>query len=447
MTTPSTLTVTELTTNIRTSLERTFSDIWVQGEVSNLRVPSSGHMYFTLKDEKSQIRAVVFRRTAMLLRFSLDNGLNVVTRGRVTVYEPRGDYQILVDAIEPCGVGALQLAYEQLKEKLGKEGLFDPSRKQPLPFFPERVGIITSQTGAALRDILTVLHRRCPIISVVLYPVAVQGEGAATQIAEAIRRCDRQGEVDVMIVGRGGGSWEDLWSFNEESVVRAIAEARIPVVSAVGHEIDVTLSDFAADYRAPTPSAAAEAVSPVLEDLRDGIQIYGERIGQGMQNQLRAIRHRVHAAYRALPDPRYILQMRVQRVDDLDRRLTRAMNNVQLLRRPKVMALSSALMQYNPLQSIQHTSMTVRQYRAQMNRAMPAMVTSKRQQFRVVAASLQTLNPLAILSRGYSVLERQPSGEIIRSRTQVQSGDRVRARLADGVLTCLIEQIDPPARP
>ncbi|MDT7043329.1 exodeoxyribonuclease VII large subunit [Candidatus Nitronereus thalassa] len=447
MTIPSTLTVTELTTNIRTSLERTFSDIWVQGEVSNLRVPSSGHMYFTLKDTKSQIRAVLFRRPAMLLRFALDNGLDVIVRGRVTVYEPRGDYQILVDAIEPFGVGALQLAYEQLKEKLGKEGLFDPSRKQPLPFLPERVGIITSQTGAALRDILTVLHRRCPIISVVLYPVAVQGEGAASQIAEAIRRCDRQGEVDVMIVGRGGGSLEDLWSFNEESVVRAIAEARVPVVSAVGHEIDITLSDFAADYRAPTPSAAAEAVAPVLEDLREGIQIHKERIWQNMQNQLRAIRHRIHATYRALPDPRYILQMRVQRVDDLDRRLTLAMNNLQLTRRPKVMALSSALMQSSPLQSIQRTSLIVQQFRAQINRAMPAMVASKRQQFRVVAASLQTLNPLAILSRGYSVLERQPGGEIVRSCTQVQPGNRVRARLADGALDCLIEQIDPPAHP
>jgi exodeoxyribonuclease VII large subunit len=415
--------------------------------VSNLRIPSSGHMYFTLKDDKSQIRAVMFRRTAMFLKFALDNGLDVVLRGRVTVYEPRGDYQILVDSIEPCGVGALQLAYEQLKEKLGKEGLFDSSRKQSLPFLPRRVGIITSQTGAALRDILTVLHRRCPIISVLLYPVSVQGEGAAAQIVEAIQLCDRQAEVDVMIVGRGGGSWEDLWSFNEESVVRAIAGARIPIVSAVGHEIDVTLSDFAADYRAPTPSAAAEAVSPVLEDLREGIQVYGGRIWQGMQNQLLTIRHRVQAAYRALPDPRHILQMRVQRVDDLDHRLSRAMNSLQLSRRPKVMALSSALIQHSPLQSIKRTSMIVHQYTAQIHRAMPGIVASKRQQFRVVVASLQTLNPLAILSRGYSVLERKSSGEIVRSRTQVQPGERLRALLADGSLTCLIEQVDPPTRP
>ena len=267
MATETALTVTELTTNIRTSLERTFSNIWVQGEISNLRTPISGHLYFTLKDDNSQIRAVLFRRSAMLLRFALENGLQVVVGGKVTVYEPRGDCQILVDSIEPQGVGALQLAYEQLKEKLEKEGLFDSSRKQGLPFLPKAVGVITSQTGAAIRDILTVLHRRCPIIRVHVYPVAVQGQGASVQIAEAIRRCDHQGEVDVMIVGRGGGSWEDLWSFNEEEVVRAIAEARIPIVSAVGHEIDVTLADFAADYRAPTPSAAAESVSPVLEDF------------------------------------------------------------------------------------------------------------------------------------------------------------------------------------
>ena len=235
MPTTTVLTVTELTTNVRTSLERTFSNIWVQGEISNLHMPTSGHLYFTLKDDKSQIRAVLFRRSAMLLRFALENGLQVVLRGKVTVYEPRGDCQVLVDSIEPQGLGALQLAYEQLKEKLEKEGLFDSSKKQDLPFLPKAVGVITSQTGAAIRDILTVLHRRCPIIRVYVYPVAVQGQGSVAKIVGAIRQCDRQGYVDVMIVGRGGGSWEDLWSFNEEEVVRAIAEARIPVVLSLIH--------------------------------------------------------------------------------------------------------------------------------------------------------------------------------------------------------------------
>lgn len=447
LTPPTAYTVSELTANIRTSLERTFSDIWVEGEVSNLATPNSGHVYFTLKDDKSQIKAVLFRRAAALLRFAMENGLHVIVRGRVTVYEPRGDYQVLVDSIEPQGVGALQLAYEQLKEKLEKEGLFDSSRKQGLPFLPKRVGIITSQTGAALRDILTVLHRRCPIISVLLYPVAVQGEGAAAQIADAIERCDTQGEVDVMIVGRGGGSWEDLWSFNEEVVVRALANCRTPVVSAVGHEIDVTLADFAADYRAPTPSAAAEAVSPVLDDLRQGLQGYGERVLQGMQKQLVTIRHQFQSAYRALPDRQFIFQSRVQRVDDLEHRLKRAMRSFQRECRPNVMALYSALTQHSPDQAITRASVLVRQYVSQLHRAMPVTVNVKRQQFHAVSISLQTLNPLAILSRGYSVLERQPSGEIVRSRTQVQAGDRVRALLSDGSLSCVIERVDSRGNP
>ncbi len=439
---PTAYTVTELTANIRTSLERTFSDIWVEGEVSNVATPNSGHVYFTLKDDKSQIRAVVFRRTAGLLRFALENGLQVIVRGRVTVYEPRGEYQVLVDSIEPQGLGALQLAYEQLKAKLEKEGLFDSSRKQALPFLPRRLGIVTSQTGAALHDILTVLRRRCPIISVLLFPVPVQGEGAAALIADAIERCDRQGEVDVMIVGRGGGSWEDLWPFNEEVVVRAVANCRTPVVSAVGHEIDVTLADFAADYRAPTPSAAAEAVSPVLEDLRRGLQAYGDRMLQGMHNQLGTIRHQLQSVYRGLPDPQYILQSRIQRIDELEHRLKQAMKSLLREYRPNVMALSSALLQHSPHQTITRASVLVHQYVSQLKRAMPVVMNTKRHQFRAVAISLQALNPLAILSRGYSVLERQPTGEIVRSRTQVQPGDRVRALLSDGSLICLIERVD-----
>ena len=438
------LTVTELTANIRLSLEGTFPDIWVQGEVSNLSTPSSGHVYFTLKDSRSQIRAVVFRRTAMSLRFALANGLDVLVRGRVTVYEPRGDYQILVDSVEPQGVGALQLAYEQLKERLEKEGLFDVSRKQVLPFLPRKLGIITSRSGAAIRDILTVLHRRCPIISVVLYPVAVQGDGAAEQIAKAIRQCDQQGEVEVMIVGRGGGSLEDLWCFNEEVVVRAIADCRIPVVSAVGHEIDVTLADFAADYRAPTPSAAAEAVSPVLDDLRESIQDYGTRMSRTLQSQLKRARHQFQMAVRVLPDPQRIVQMQFQRIDEFTQRLTRAILSAQMARRPDVIALSSLLMQHSPRQRIHRAGMLVHQYAMQLKKAMPSLTEIKRHQFQNMALSLQALNPLGILSRGYSVIEKLPTGEIIRSRTQVQPGDSIRAIVSDGTLSCLVEKVNPP---
>ncbi|MBD0315704.1 MAG: exodeoxyribonuclease VII large subunit, partial [Nitrospiraceae bacterium] len=258
------LTVSELTGLVRASVETGFSEVWLEGELSNVRVPASGHLYCTLKDDSCQIRAVIFRSTAVRLRFALEDGLHIVARGRVTVYAPRGEYQILLEYVEPKGLGALQLAFEQLKHRLADEGLFNVGRKRPLPFCPRTVGIVTSATGAAVRDIITVLHRRCPLLRIILAPVPVQGEGAARHIADAISTLSASAAVDVIIVGRGGGSMEDLWSFNEEVVVRAIVGSRVPVVSAVGHETDVTLADFAAYIRAPTPSGAAEAVVPVL---------------------------------------------------------------------------------------------------------------------------------------------------------------------------------------
>jgi exodeoxyribonuclease VII large subunit len=239
----------------------------LEGEISNLRTPGSGHLYCTLKDSTSQIRAVLFRSNALRLRFALQEGLHVIVRGRLTVYEPRGEYQIVLEHVEPKGIGALQLAFEQLKERLAAEGLFAQERKKSLPTYPQTVGLVTSITGAAIHDILTVLQKRWPLLHIIIAPVQVQGEGAAKQIADAVASLNSMREVDVIIVGRGGGSWEDLWTFNEEPVVRAIAASRIPVVSAVGHEVDVTLADLAADLRAPTPSAAAEMVVPVLSHL------------------------------------------------------------------------------------------------------------------------------------------------------------------------------------
>jgi len=250
-------TVPELTGLVRASLEADFSEVWLEGEISNLRAPGSGHLYCTLKDDSSQMRAVIFRSTALRLRFGLEDGLHVVARGRVTVYEPRGEYQVVLEYVEPKGRGAQQVAFEQLKTRLAAEGLFDLDRKRPLPVFPRTVGIVTSLSGAAVRDMMTVLHRRCPVLRIIIAPVSVQGEDSAEQITSAIRSLNALGPVDVMIVGRGGGSSEDLWSFNDERVVRAIAASPIPVVSAVGHETDVTLADFVADLRAPTPSAAA----------------------------------------------------------------------------------------------------------------------------------------------------------------------------------------------
>ena len=262
--------VAELSLEIRNLLERQFPDVWVTGEVSNLRAAGSGHLYFTLKDETAQLRAVCFRNQARYLKFKPQDGLAVIARGRLSVYEARGEYQLYVEFLEPAGLGALQLAFEQLKQKLAAEGLFDPARKKPLPMLPRVIGVVTSPTGAVIRDILRILHRRFRNINVLIYPVKVQGEGAAQEIAQGIEYFNRQAPVDVMIVARGGGSLEDLWAFNEEVVARAIAASKIPVISAVGHETDFTIADFVADLRAPTPSAAAELVVRRKQDLAAG---------------------------------------------------------------------------------------------------------------------------------------------------------------------------------
>ncbi|MDZ4224793.1 MAG: exodeoxyribonuclease VII large subunit, partial [bacterium] len=279
---PKIFSVGELTRQIRSLLETSYAEVWITGEISNFKAHTNGHFYFTLKDDKSQINAVMFRGSNSRLAFKPEDGMEALCHGKVTVYEVRGQYQIVVDHIEPKGIGALQMAFEQLKKKLGKEGLFDAARKRTLPFLPKKIGVVTSPTGAAIRDILNILRRRFPEAGVLLVPVKVQGDGAKEEIAEAIRLLNQQGDVDVMIVGRGGGSIEDLWAFNEEVVARAIFASNIPVISAVGHEVDFTIADFTADMRAPTPSAAAELVIPRKQDLEASLQNMRERLNQAV---------------------------------------------------------------------------------------------------------------------------------------------------------------------
>ncbi|HEY7128207.1 MAG TPA: exodeoxyribonuclease VII large subunit, partial [Nitrospira sp.] len=315
------LTVSQLTGMLRTSIESRFADLWLEGEVSNLRMPTSGHVYCTLKDEFSQIRAVLFRSTALRLKFALQEGMCIIVRGRLTVYEARGEYQIVLDSVEPKGVGALQLAFEQLKARLAAEGLFDEAKKMPLPPFPARVGIVTSPTGAAIRDMLSVLRRRWPMLHIIVVPVPVQGEGAAQIIAHAVASLNAENLVDVIIVGRGGGSLEDLWSFNEEVVVRAIAASRIPVVSAVGHETDVTLTDFAADRRAATPSAAAETVAPVLADVLERLRVLMVRGTQTMSRHCVFEQRRLQAQIGRLALIRFRIRDEWQRTLEVGDRL------------------------------------------------------------------------------------------------------------------------------
>ncbi|HXY54676.1 MAG TPA: exodeoxyribonuclease VII large subunit [Nitrospirota bacterium] len=381
------LTVTQLTIQIKSLLEGNFPDLWVEGEISNLTIPQSGHAYFTLKDEHSQIRSVLFRSSQRFLKFTLQHGMQVICRGRVSVYEQRGEYQLIVDYIEPKGVGALQMAFEQLKAKLEKEGLFDLDHKRPLPLLPQRIGIITSPTGAAIRDMLRVIKRRHPRMQILIYPVPVQGPEAAPAIVEAILYFNRERNVDVMIVGRGGGSLEDLWAFNEETVARAIYASAVPVISAVGHETDYTISDFVADLRAPTPSAAAEMVVKSEESFREFIISRESGLIRSIRQQIELTRVSLREHSRMLGDPRRLLEQYTQRVDDLAGRLATGFG-----------------------------------HHVRRDRALLASLTS----------ALDHLNPLGILSRGYSITKKLPAGIILKDPSDVQDGDLLSTRLYQG---------------
>lgn len=435
------LTVSELTGFIRNSIESAFPDLWLEGEISNLRMPGSGHVYCTLKDESSQIRAVLFRSSALRVRFALQEGMQVIVRGRLTVYEPRGEYQIVIDTLEPKGIGALQLAFEQLKERLAAEGLFDESRKKPLPMFPRTVGVVTSPTGAAIRDILTVLQRRWPILHVIVAPVSVQGEGAGRQIADALALLNEQGVADVIIVGRGGGSLEDLWSFNEEVVVRAIAASRIPVVSAVGHEIDVTLADFAADHRAPTPSAAAESVVPVLADIVERIRDFTERVGQATLRHCVLEHQRLESSRRGLTHVRFRIQEESQRTDDMTDRMRNLVRLRVAAARGLVQERQRELASLNPILLVKNGLAMVPQFVKRLERQMTVALATRWRQVEARVAQLNNLSPLAILGRGYSILSKAQDGTIVRRAQDVRVGEEVVARLSEGRLCCSVKRV------
>jgi exodeoxyribonuclease VII large subunit len=430
-----------LTGLLRTSIEAQFSDIWLEGELSNLRAPGSGHVYCTLKDKASQIRAVLFRSTAVRLRFALQEGLHVIVRGRLTVYEPRGEYQIVLDTVEPKGIGALQLAFEQLRERLATEGLFDQDRKKSIPAFPRTVGVVTSLTGAAIRDILAVLRRRWPTLHILIAPVQVQGENAGRQIAEALIALNKLGSVDVIIVGRGGGSLEDLWSFNEEIVVRAIAGSHVPVVSAVGHEIDVTLADFVADLRAPTPSAAAEAVVPVLAETVERLRELKVRLGQVMLRHCAFERQRLDAGIRGVTDVRFRLQEAAQRTDDMVDRLREMVQQLFTAWRERVHGVQRDLSGLNPILAIKQGLAIVPQFSKRLEGQMGVMLAQHRYRIHAKLAQLNTLSPLAILGRGYSILQTVPAGQILHRANDVGVGQELEAQLASGRLSCTVTQV------
>ncbi|MFP4056666.1 MAG: exodeoxyribonuclease VII large subunit [Candidatus Brocadiia bacterium] len=396
------LTVSELTHRVRRSIEEDFDYVSVVGEVSSVRRPASGHVYFTLKDAGAQLAAVLWRSTAARLRFDLEEGTEVIARGSMTVYERRGQYQLIVSAMRPKGLGALQLAFLQLRDKLEKEGLFRPEHKQPLPFLPRCVGVVTSASGAAIHDILTVIARRFPPAHVVLRASRVQGSGAAEEIAQAIADFNAWGGADVLVVGRGGGSLEDLWAFNEEKVARAIFASRIPVIAAVGHEIDVTIADLVADRRALTPSEAAEIVLPRYDDVVAGLNGLRDRLAAALRGRIELARARLdhlRASY-GFRAPLETVRLHEQRLDELAAAATLAI-------------------------------------RRRLESAAERLATA--------GGRLEALSPLRVLERGYSITRRCETGEIVRSACAVQPGHAVESVLHAGRLVSRVEKSEPPA--
>ena len=441
--------VSQLTQYLGQVLEQHVPPFWVEGEISNLRAPGSGHAYFTLKDESAQIRAVLFRNRMRHIRFQPADGQHVLVFGGLELYAQRGEYQLVIERMEPRGLGALQLAFEQLKQRLQAQGLFDAARKRPLPRFPRKIGIVTSPRGAAIQDILRILHRRFGELHVVLRPVRVQGDGAAGEIAGAIDDLNALGGIDVIIVGRGGGSLEDLWAFNEEVVARAIVESKAPVVSAVGHEVDFTIADFVADVRAPTPSAAAELVVREKQAVSDAVQDLETRLRQAMARALAGRRDRLRlvARRRVLGDPARPIRDAHRRVDDLELRLRAAMSAVHRQAGHRVALASSTLRSRSPFAKLANDRRALTHLGTSLVRAARRSVDRSQHRFRVVIGRLDSLSPLAVLQRGYS-LTRTPSGEIVQRATQVVPGDPVAVLLHEGSLQCrVIETRERDDRP
>jgi exodeoxyribonuclease VII large subunit len=433
------LTVTELSALIRETLDTQLDGIWVAGEVSNLRLPPSGHCYFTLKDSKSQIAAVLFRSYASTQLFDLKNGIEVVCRGKVGLYAARGDLQIYVDVIEPRGLGALQVAFEQLKEKLSREGLFDVSHKRPLPFLPQAIGIITSLRGAAIQDILKVLEARFSNRRVVVRPVKVQGEKASEEIADAIREMGEFGGVDVLIVARGGGSMEDLWAFNEERVARAIFASAVPVVSAVGHEIDFTIADFVADVRAPTPTAAAQVVVPERVGLGSAVDQLGHRLDRAWSQNLQRHWRSLLELGKRLRDPEERLRENQMRSDELAWRLVHSLTWRLRDQRQLWGRWTERLCLHHPESWLKERASDLRRETQSLFVAVQSGLEHFRIKLEQIAGRLESLSPLAVLGRGYSIVRKNPEGWVVLRGSSLAKGDEVDITFGEGQARCRVE--------
>ncbi|PYE51728.1 exodeoxyribonuclease VII large subunit [Paenibacillus barcinonensis] len=434
--------IKDLNRYIRMKLEsdQVLSDVWLRGEISNFTHHSSGHMYFTLKDKDSRIKSIMFASHNQRLPFVPKEGARVIARGNVSVYERDGQYQFYATHMQPDGIGSLYLAYEQLKKKLDEEGLFSAARKRPIPRYPQTIGVVTSPTGAAVRDIMITLQRRYPSARVVLYPVLVQGKGAAPSIVKAIQNLNFMKEADVLIIGRGGGSLEELWAFNEEIVARAIAASTIPVISAVGHETDFTIADFAADLRAATPTAAAELAVPNRAELLEQIAQRQRQLQSSLRQRAVYHRERLTRLQRSpvLVHPRRTLMQHTERLDMLQQRLQRSVNTRMRWTLEKQERLRAALQRFNPREQVNSARRDHAAARKQLELAMRSITRSKQQQWKSFVRHLDALSPLKVMSRGYSLVYDEHEQRLIKSLKDVQPGDSVKIKLADGQLDCQV---------
>ena len=453
--------VRELVSQVREFVEEQYGDIWVEGEISNYRPAPSGHLYFTLKDADAQLPIVLFRRQAMLLRFRPEDGLHVLVRGRVSVYEQRGQLQLVAETMQPVGAGSLQLAFEQLKERLKAEGLFDADRKRPLPAFPRTVGIITSPTGSVIRDFLNIVVRRHSGLSVLLVPVPVQGEQAPAEIEAAINHLNSfqlndaalrgTPPVDLIVLARGGGSLEDLAAFNSERVARAIASSNLPVVSAIGHETDFTIADFVADLRAPTPSAAAELITEAQHKIAEHLATYDQRIQRAARFQLLQARQRLTRLPISRAETRVtmLLHRSAQRVDDLSQRLDSALDQAIRFRQSRIAELGASVLRHDPRQALAQARQRLLACRIHLERSAERRINTAAAVLSSLDARLHSLSPLSVLDRGYALVLSAQGGSLIRSSAQLSAGDLLTTRLANGSFNSRVESAAqlPPSAP
>ena len=439
------LTVSQLNDTIKDLLEEVFSFVWVEGEVSNLRKPQSGHTYFTLKDDKSQIRAVYFKQFGWAknrpAEFELEEGLSVLCRARLSVYPPRGEYQLIVESVEPRGIGALQKAFEQLKARLALEGLFDERYKKSIPFLPRKIGVVTSPTGAVIKDILNITHRRFPSVDVLIAPSRVQGKEAAAEIIQALRNIQAAGGVDVIIIARGGGSLEDMAPFNDEALAREIFRSPIPVISAVGHETDFTICDFIADLRAPTPSAAAELVVPERTELLTKILNLQQRARAGYGRYLADRQKQVASLQERFKDPRRLLVDLQIHLDDLQERMQRALRHHRENLNSSLQKWELALMHQSPARFVREKRALLNNLQKDALSEWRIYLAARLERLRKNSALLDTLSPLAVLHRGYSITRKLSGGEIVRHAGMLAIDEEVKIQLAKGGFSARVEKI------